>query len=84
VTTPVAGHPFTVPFDKPDQIECETCGLPEGNARHRGAFVVVIEVHANTYALATSEAENAIELIELGDHGDDVWTQTDWPRKPAE
>lgn len=57
------------------------CNLPEGNARHRGAFVVTIEVHGNDRALVMSEAENAIELIELGDHGDDVWTETSWPPK---
>lgn len=82
-TTPVPGHPFAQLLSAaPDDPYCSECGLPEANARHRGAFVAVIEVHANDYDTLRFEVQGVQMLIAQRDD-DDVWTETTMPAAPT-
>lgn len=54
------------------------CGLPHENARHRGAFVAVVEVHANTMELLREEVQGIQEFVTNRDD-DEVWTETTMP-----
>lgn len=54
------------------------CNLPEANARHRGAFVALVEVHSNSYDILREEVQGIQEFIANRDD-DDIWTETKMP-----